>query len=227
MSLNTPIKKLSIHQIAYGKLRRAILYREILPGEQIKIGELAKQFGVSSIPIREALRQLESEGLVTFSQNKRILVNRISLEDLHDIYSILIPLEEIAIDRCFLTISENDLISMEELLNQMHQEGLTRSDRIQLNWKFHQWIHHLTGSPRLEQILDNLYTGIQPYLTFSYEDNARVLEANREHADLLAALKRQDIDFSKKIMRSHLKNGQRYIEILLRQEAELMRGQNV
>src|SRR5271157_4840258 len=98
-TLEQPIKKQSLQKIVRETLRQAILEREIEPGGQININKVAEKLGVSSMPIREALRELEAEGMVTFGFNKRILASQLSRSELYDIYSIRIPLEEIALSK--------------------------------------------------------------------------------------------------------------------------------
>ncbi|GAG18410.1 unnamed protein product, partial [marine sediment metagenome] len=93
MILDTPIKKQSLQKMAYQSLRQAILEREIEPGAVIKISKLAKKLNVSTMPVREALRQLEVESMVSFNSNKSIVASRLSRDELHDIYDLRIPLE--------------------------------------------------------------------------------------------------------------------------------------
>jgi len=90
MILDTPIKKQSLQKMAYQSLRQAILEREIELGAVIKISKLAEKLNVSTMPVREALRQLEVESMVSFNSNKSIVASRLSRDELHDIYDLRI-----------------------------------------------------------------------------------------------------------------------------------------
>ena len=78
MILGTPLKPQSLQQLVYQTIRQAILEREIEPGEHINIRKLAEKLSVSTMPVREALRQLEAEGMVNFNSNKRIVAGQLS-----------------------------------------------------------------------------------------------------------------------------------------------------
>src|SRR5579872_726821 len=82
----------SIPALVSSELRRRIASGRLQPGP-LKISDLAQEFGVSAVPVREALRMLEMEGLVTFDHNRSVHVNALSLEDLHEIYDMRMLLE--------------------------------------------------------------------------------------------------------------------------------------
>ncbi|MFP4668547.1 MAG: GntR family transcriptional regulator, partial [Desulfobacterales bacterium] len=95
------INKRTLSAQVFDRLYSAILSARIEPGSKLKINQLAETLEVSVMPVREALRHLESAGLVTFTPNKKILVNEISKEDLEDVYFVLAPLEEFSLEKAF------------------------------------------------------------------------------------------------------------------------------
>jgi DNA-binding GntR family transcriptional regulator len=212
MLLSTPIKKQSLQKVVHGTLRQAILEREIEPGELINIRNLAEKLDVSTMPVREALRQLEAEGLVTFTSNKRIMANRLSRKELYDIYSIRIPLEEMAISKCFDSRDKNSLKQLAELHRQMAKEGVVGTKWFNLNRTFHMKLYEMSGSSRLYQILESLWNSTGPYLLLFSGSVKAVNKANKEHALILKALKEEDKTKAKKILREHLRNGLKAIE---------------
>lgn len=212
MLLSTPIKKQSLQKMVHGTLRQAILEREIEPGELINIRNLAEKLDVSTMPVREALRQLEAEGLVTFTSNKRIVANRLSRKELYDIYSIRIPLEEMAISKCFDSRDRNSLRRLEELHRQMAKEGVIGTKWFNLNRTFHLKLYEMSGSSRLFQILEGLWNSTGPYLLLFSGSEKAVTKANKEHALILKALREGDKTSAKKILREHLRNGLKAIE---------------
>ncbi len=212
MLLSTPIKKQSLQKMVHSTLRQAILEREIEPGELINIRNLAEKLDVSTMPVREALRQLEAEGLVTFTSNKRIVANRLSRKELYDIYSIRIPLEEMAISKCFDSSDKNSLRRLEELHRQMAKEGVIGTKWFNLNRTFHMKLYEMSGSSRLYQILEGLWNSTGPYLLLFSGSIKAVTKANKEHALILKALREGDKTKAKKILREHLRNGLKAIE---------------
>jgi DNA-binding GntR family transcriptional regulator len=219
-ALGPPVKKQHLQKAVYQRLRRSVLTGKLEPGMQIKIGELATNLNVSANPVREALRQLEAEGMVSFQPNKRIIVNKLSQEDLHDIYSILIPLEQIALEKCFNSLNSRDLVSLKASYQKMVRGDIGESDWIELNWLFHHKIHELTRSPRLVKMLGNLRSNIRPYFYLVVKDKSRTEQANREHELLLDAFKKKDRSGAKKVLRQHLRNGCKAIDKLLKQQSD-------
>ncbi len=216
--LERPIKKQSLQSMAYETLRHAILQREIEPGETINITKLAQQLKVSTMPVREALRGLEADGLVSFQSNKRIVVNQLSRQDLADIYAIRLPLEELALHQAFDRINETDLRSLESLHKSMCKARITGSKWFDLNRAFHMKLHEMSGSPRLFQILQGLWNSTGPYLRIFSASKSAIERANREHQSMLQAFRSDDRRAAKRHLRSHLRNGLKAVQRILTEE---------
>ena len=212
MILAKPIKKKSLQRMVYETLRQAIVEREIEPGEPINIKKYAEMLQVSAMPVREALRHLEAEGMVTFTSNRRIVVNRLSREELNDIYDLRIPLEELAVSRCFDHKNRNGLRQLETLHRQMSKNGVVGAKWFALNRSFHMLLHEMSGSSRLYRILQGLWNSTGPYLRIFSESETAVTRANEEHAMILRALRTGDRATAKRVLRKHLRNGLKAIE---------------
>jgi DNA-binding GntR family transcriptional regulator len=218
MILSQPIQKQSLQKMVRETLRQAILEREIEPGEQINIRKLAEKLAVSTMPVREALRELEAEGMISFQSNKRILASQLSPDDLNDIYAIRIPLEEIALLKCLERNDKSGLRRLEELHRLMDKQGVIGGEWFNLNRAFHMKLHELSGSARLFQILQGLWNSTGPYLRLFSDSPKAVSHANREHAQILDCIRRNDPVQAKKVLRSHLRNGLKTIETALESE---------
>jgi DNA-binding GntR family transcriptional regulator len=218
MILGTPIQKQSLQKMVLDTLRQAILEREIKPGEQINIRKMAEKLAVSTMPIREALRELAAEGLITFQSNKRILANRLSRKEFYEIYAIRIPLEEMALLKCLERQDKSGIKRLEELHRQMSRNGVVGTEWFNLNRAFHMKLHEMSGSARLFQILQGLWNSTGPYLRLFSGREEAVHRANEEHAMILEAIRHNDPSQAKKILRSHLKNGLKTIEAALEEE---------
>jgi DNA-binding GntR family transcriptional regulator len=212
MILDTPIKKLSLQKMVYETLRQAILVREIKPGEPINIKKLAEKFSVSTMPVREALRQLEIEGAVSFNSNKRIMVKQLYRQELYEIYELRIPLEIMALSKCFDRCDKPGLRQLDELHRKMTRTGLTGAQWFDLNRTFHMKIYEMAGSLRLFQILQGLWNSTGPYLHIFSESEKAVARANQEHVSMIGALRKGERAVAKKVLRKHLSNGLRVIE---------------
>ena len=218
MVLGVPIQKQSLQKMVCEALRQAILEREIKPGEQINIRKLAEKLSVSTMPVREALRELEAEGLVSFNSNKRILAKQLSQDDLYEIYAIRIPLEEIALLKCLDRRDKQGLKRLEDLHKQMSKPQVIGAEWFNLNRAFHMKLHEMSGSARLFQILQGLWNSTGPYLSLFSNREEAVHRANKEHAMILEAIHHNDPVQAKKILRSHLKNGLKTIEAALEED---------
>ena len=215
MVLRIPIEKQSLQKMVRDILRQAILEGEIKPGEKINIRKLTGDLMVSAIPIREALRELEAEGMISFHSNKRITANRLSKKELNDIYAIRIPLEKIAVARSFDLADEGNLGHLEGLHRKMSKPHVIGKEWFNLNRAFHMKLHEMSGSPRLFQILQSLWNSTGPYLRIYSDNREAVARGNQEHASILRALRKGDRTRAKKVLGNHLKNGMKVIEVSL------------
>ena len=215
MILGTPIEKQSLQKMVRNILRQAILEGEIKPGEKLNIRKLAEKLMVSAMPIREALRELEAEGMISFHSNKRITASRLSKIELNDIYAIRIPLEKIALMRCFDLTNRGSLKELEELHRKMSRPHVIGKEWFNLNQAFHMKLHEMSGSPRLFQILQGLWNSTGPYLRIFSDHRNAIKRANEEHSLILQALRKGDRNLAKKVLEKHLKNGMKIIEVSL------------
>ena len=205
--LGTPLQTPSLQKTVLDTLRQAILEREIEPGQQINLAKLAVELQVSTMPIREALRELAAEGLVAFEKNKRITVKRISREDISDLYSIRLPLEMMALARCWVRLTPKDLEVLEDLHKQMSRPGVVGREWFGLNQAFHVKLHKMSGSERLTRILQTLWGNTGQYFRIFSDDEQAVARANREHELLVGALHKGDRAEARRVLKAHLKTG--------------------
>lgn len=205
--LGTPLQTRSLQETVLDTLRRAILEREIAPGQQINLGKLAEELHVSTMPIREALRELAAEGLVSFEKNKRITVKHLSREDISDLFAIRLPLELTALSRCWTRLTPGDLDMLEKLHAQMSKPGAVGREWFSLNQAFHLKLHEMCGSERLTRVLQTLWCNTGPYFRIFADDERAVARANNEHELLLSALRKGDRREARSVLRMHLQTG--------------------
>ena len=207
MILKTPIVYTSLQDRVYEVLRGAILNGDLRPGESLSLTEISKQLNVSTTPVREALRRLEAQGLVTFSTQKRITVTELSVEELEEFYWIRIPLECRAFSRNFLELKNAEIEKLGRLNKRMCRSEISAPEWVQLNRRFHMILYGATKNPILKGALAWLWDNVTPYLNIYAQDRSRIDEAGRMHAKIIEAVKKKRRKEGIKLMEEHLRSG--------------------
>ena len=186
-------------------IRQKILTGELKPGVKLAEQKLAEEFGSSRAPIREALRQLEQEGLIEYSRNVGCSVKKITLEDAYEIYLLRANLEMTAIRYFDGRFSEEDLITMQGILNDMLQ--VKPGDLLAIvdnDNRFHRVIVQRAGLPRLLKFWDDLNYGsmIAGAKSGPYHDDLAKRQ-NVIHTELFRALASRDTEAACKAVYDH------------------------
>ncbi len=153
------IEKIStrtIRQQVYDQLKKKIISEEILPGQLMTLHGFAEEFGVSLMPVREALWQLESEKVIVIQSNKSICVNTLGRKDMEEALEIRMVLEPWVAERSCERIPNSGLSKIKHILDNM-EASLDKPKRcIFLNSQFHLTIYSYADSTMLLQIIDSL-----------------------------------------------------------------------
>ena len=155
--LSLPVNRGLAADIAV-RLRAAILAGHVGPGERLGEELLARSMGVSRGPVREALAQLEREGLVVIRRNRGALVARLSREDLEEVYTLRVALERLAIQRAINHATEQHLTELQLLIDRMAASGVaaTEQDAAELDVAFHDVLFRAANHRRLYDSWTNL-----------------------------------------------------------------------
>jgi len=193
----------------YSELRQEIVNRLIPPGTKLSENLLSKKWHVSRTPIREVLRRLEAEGLVTSFRYKGFVVNSISIEDIDHIYTIKMALEGLA-GRLAASIISKDPVKMRRLQGLCREmEGL--SNRMDVaaysrkNIEFHLAIWHWCGNPWLIRILDNLSSQLNRFIVNALHVPNRMERSVREHRKVIEAFRMGNAREVEKALVTHFK----------------------
>lgn len=192
----------------YNTLRENILNNKYKPGESLIETKLADELHVSRTPIREAIRQLELEGLVESIPNRGVYVRGISKKDMKDIYSIRLALEVLAAKWSIDNITDDEVNELKDLYELMEfYTGKGDIDRIaKLNTEFHQVIFNASKS----NILINLLNDFQLYVRWARHESlsmpGRMEKALEEHKKILEAFENKDADEVVKTLTAHIEN---------------------
>ena len=198
------IERDSVAELVYRAIRQDIASGYYGPGV-LRIRPLAERFAVSATPIREALRRLEAEGLVTL-RNRRIEVRRVSGEELDEIFDIRDVLERYAIAEAARRGLDPETSSrLEALVEEMDTAQHTDQDRWRsANETFHKVVYGLAGNPRLVSMIDSLWVAVEPYLRLYVSVAGDLSSAQDEHRAMLAALRAGDAEAAADVLGTHL-----------------------
>lgn len=167
--------------------------------------ELAATLDVSTTPVREALRDLATEGLVHFDPHRGAIVAELSADDVHDIYEIRMILEPVAMRQAVPKLGEAILERLRALHRSMLDEPHS-AEWVDRNRVFHMAVYETAASPRLAAIIRNLQDASVMYIGASLKDKPSLRdEANHDHSDILDALEQRDADAAVKALEVHLR----------------------
>ncbi|NPV70568.1 MAG: GntR family transcriptional regulator [Firmicutes bacterium] len=202
---------------AYDRIKTAIMENQLKPGVMLQERSLAASLGVSRTPVREALRQLEKDGLVEFIPGKGALVRRISLEDVRDIMQIRQVLEGMAARLAAENASPSALESMTAAVDEM-DEAFEKGDLrrfTELDLGFHEMLYTESGNQRLHEILNNLRDQVTRLTILSRDDPDRQNQSRGQHRRILEAVRRRDGDEAERCMSEHVTSVRAYLSNML------------
>lgn len=159
------ITSVTLRQKVYEQLRSRILDAELLPGEVISLRGLAEQFGVSLLPVREAVWQLESERVLVVESNKKIRVNHLTRKEFTEVLGLRLLLESEAVEKACSKRPQSAVAKVERILLAMekHIESNHKA-YIQKNDQFHKTIYCYAGSSLLMELIQRLLSRVNPYV---------------------------------------------------------------
>ena len=194
----------------YGILRDRILNEEYKKGDKLNELTLSKELGISRTPVREALKQLELEGLVESIPNKGVYVLGFSPRDLDDMFELRVLLEGLAIELAIDRIDSDVLAKLKELLELMEFYTLKRDkDKLNhFNVLFHETIYQGTDSMYLEQLLSDVHYYVSVTSKNSISHVERMESSLAEHREILDAIVAKDKTAAKNIIQKHIRKTQ-------------------
>jgi len=187
-------------------LRNDILYGLLKSNLPLRQDEIAARFGVSKIPVREALQQLKAEGLVTFFPNRGAVVSTLSSAAVDEIYAMRIALETLALQRAIPHLTIADLTQAEALLAAIDKEAqeVQVARWGELNWQFHALLYRPANLPRVMSWVQTLHTNVARYLIIYLISLDYQVTSQCEHHAILAACRRGDVAVATELLRQHL-----------------------
>lgn len=198
----------SLRGRVFNKLREDILSGVYCENDELKENSIANELGVSRTPVREALRQLELEGLVTMVPNKGAYVTGITSKDMHDIYMIRSYLEGLCAKWACEHITQSQIEELEEILYlaDFHAKRNHNEQMVELDNKFHELIYEASGSKILYHVLSDFHHYVERIRKITLAMPSRATQASQEHAAILEAIKERDGELAEQLAYEHIKS---------------------
>ncbi len=193
--------KPSATQSVYDVLKQEIMWGEVEPGALLSELELAKRFGVSRTPVREALTMLSSDGLITTIPRRGHLVRTVSLSEILDAFRVRELLEVEAALQSTRRISDEEITRLRELAESEDDSNLPEHNR-----EFHLTIARASGNRILADFIERLLILMQSVLIMDPHLAAWTEEGMREELDIIDALAARDEEAAGEAMRRHIRN---------------------
>ena len=197
-----PVRTVGEH--VYEHLREAILSGRLRGGVRIDQDVVARQLGVSRMPVREAIRRLDSEGFVTNRANRGAVVTALGPEEMLELFEMRSVLEALAVFLALPRIDHRLFGDLEEQVRRMQRAETRISTWVELHDGFHDSICRLADRPRLAALVRNLRQAAAPYLRLYLSAYRHAEMPGFEHQTLLDAIRGGDPDAAAAAMREHV-----------------------
>ncbi|HZQ07795.1 MAG TPA: GntR family transcriptional regulator [Anaerolineae bacterium] len=203
-----PARKRTLTEDVTERLRDAILHGHFVPGQPLSEEQLARTLAVSRGPVREALQQLEREGLVLSGPNRRAMVARLSRRHLDQVYSLRLALERLAVQYAVRYAQAADLEAMEAVVQAMKEavaRGLTAREAADLDIAFHDLLYRSAQHDRLYEAWSSLKSQVYIFLlsrNFADPDYRQLMIQG--HAQILETLRARDEARALQTIEEHL-----------------------
>ncbi len=204
----------SLRGKVFNQLRKQILTGAYKPGESLIELRLSEELGVSRTPVREALRQLELEGLIVSIPNKGVIVKGVTDQDVEDIFTIRTMIEGLAARWAAEKITEDEIVELQEALD--FEEFYTmKNDSHHLmtyDSRFHDIIFKASKSRPLMHMLSTFHFYTQNARDSSFQRPGRPVKALEEHRAIFEAIRSKDAERAEKLTVQHIKNASKIFE---------------
>ncbi|WP_416143654.1 GntR family transcriptional regulator [Planococcus koreensis] len=204
----TDVKKNSVYEYLYNAIRTG----EIKPGQTLTERGLAEKIGVSRTPVREAIRKLEEQGIVTHEPHKGVKVITLSVGKVAQLYDVRELLEGLAARKLAERHTPEGISELARLIDKAEQEAVANNvhELARINSEFHLTLARLSGNVYLEAIMNMLQTQIGLMMSASLSTSGRPLQNISEHKMLIDAIRSGDGEFAESIAKHHVRNAREH-----------------
>ncbi len=213
-----PLQRSTLANLTLLAIRERILSGTYPEGEPLRQDAVADELGVSRIPVREALRQLEAEGLVSFHPHRGAVVSSLSLDEIEEVFSLRAVVESSLLRTAVPRLQADDLARAEEVLTR-YDQALAAHDVVtygELNWQFHSTLYAPAERPITMGIVQRLHQQADRYLRMQLALTHSENRASQEHGAILEAARRHEVDEAATLLKRHIRGAGRLLVKFLR-----------
>jgi len=210
-------KPAPLAKMAYDALRSSILTNNLTSDVIYNEKALAEQLGISRTPVREALLELSSQGLVSFLPRKGVMVNKFSREDIEEIFELRYVIELASVKKICRTWKGDELSALEQCLEKQKQlldQVENPITFMEIDRNFHVAISRLTGNGRMVSIIQNIRDILQLMGIRALTARGRMKEVIVEHSNILDAIRKRDVEEALLHMTVHLDQSKSAVKII-------------
>ncbi len=206
-SVQRPLSPRALYQDVAERLRQQIFARQLEPGSWIDELKLCAEYGISRTPLREALKVLAVEGLVTMKVRRGAYVTEMSSTDVAQVYHLLALLESDAAGEVAARASDAEVASLRALHDRLEKQARQRDAFFATNEQFHLQLLQLAGNRWRTQIVGDLRKVMKLNRHHSLFKQGRLADSLAEHRALMQAIEARDAARATQLMKAHFENG--------------------
>ena len=203
------LNKSALYEQVAERLRARILAHTLAPGHWIDEQALATEYGISRTPLREALKVLAAEGLVTMKLRRGAYVTETSERDLAEVYHLLALLESDAARVVAQTATPAQIVELETLHMELEAQVENRERFFEINERFHRRLLEIADNRWRNQMVADLRKVMKLNRHHSLFKQGRLLASLKEHRQIMAALKARNPERAQLLMQHHFANGEK------------------
>jgi DNA-binding GntR family transcriptional regulator len=205
--LSTTLAPRALYEEVAEQLRQRIFRRELEPGSWIDEVKIAQEFGISRTPLREALKVLAAEGLVTMKVRRGAYVTEVSENDLADVYHLLSLLESDAAGVVAHKATDEQIKDLQQIHKELESAQNNRDKFFAVNERFHMRLLEVAGNRWRDQLVADLRKVMKLNRHNSLLKTGRIKESMLEHRAIMEAISHRDSRGAVKRMQEHFRNG--------------------
>ncbi len=202
--------KKRLENIAYKYIRDAIMTYELMPGQVIVEQDLSDAIGISRTPVRDALKQLQMEGLVRQIPSRGTFVTDITLQDVEELFQIRVLLETVALKVAIMDATEAELNAAYESLNMLDDKQIDDKTTKELYYDSDRSLHYLimkySRNSRMIAFHKNIESQLERLRRISSITPMRLAVSRKEHLDIIEAIRSRDLEKAEEALVTHLSN---------------------
>lgn len=190
-------------------MRERLMNHEFDESEMIRQDRLAKEYNVSLSPVREALIQLEAEGLLTLVRHHGYAITTLSIDDIQQLYELRALIEVELIKHAIPKLTESDIATAKQLheaMKKIYKRGTQTTAWTKINWQFHTTLYQPAAKGQLFAVIENVYQNINRYvhMQLKLRDSVDLGRSIKEHGELLGYCEAGEADKAANLLRGHV-----------------------